>query len=52
MGRALESSGREAAFDLLVADALLTYACETAARTGDVRGQLEDLLRLLGARFG
>ncbi len=52
LGRAVEGKGREAAFDLLVADALLTYACEAAAGARDVGIELEEFLRLLGARFG
>jgi len=48
--RALELPGRdrEAAFHLLSADALLTYACEEALSGPDVRGGLEGLFELIG----
>jgi hypothetical protein len=51
LGTALEEEGRRAAFDLLAADALFTYACEEAARAPDVQLEVEGLLRLLGGRF-
>lgn len=35
---------REAAFQLLAADALLTYACEAAAEQDDVEGALSRVL--------
>lgn len=35
---------RESAFDLLVADALVTYACESALEAGDVEAALEDIV--------
>jgi len=38
---------REAAFHLLVADALLTYACEAATDKEDMEGSLCDLLERL-----
>ncbi len=34
LSRAIEATDRGAALDLLVADALLTYACEAAAEEG------------------
>lgn len=51
--RALASPGRnrEAAFHLLAGDALLTYACETAAEEEDPGKLLGDLLSRLGDRF-
>lgn len=51
--RALQKTGqsRAGAFDLLAADAFLTYACEAAAAGGDVRGSLEALLERIGERF-
>lgn len=36
---------RSAAFHLLAADALLTYACEAAADVPDCQGELEELVR-------
>jgi hypothetical protein len=42
---------REAAFDLLAGDALLTYACEALARADDPGREFEGLLRELGDRF-
>jgi hypothetical protein len=47
---ALDRPGRnrEAAFSLLSADALLTYACEEALSEPDMRGWLEELLELIG----
>lgn len=53
LSRALERPGRirEAAYFLLAADAFFTYACEAAAREGNVRVGLEGLLGLLGDRF-
>ena len=35
---------REAAHQLLAADALITYACEAASEAGDVRGALREAL--------
>ena len=35
---------REAAHQLLAADALITYACEAASEAGDVRGVLREAL--------
>jgi hypothetical protein len=35
---------RESAYDLLVADALLTYACEAALETSDPSARLEELV--------
>ena len=51
--RALECPGRvrAAAFDLLVADAFLTWACEVMAREEDVSSALEALVELLGERL-
>ena len=51
--RALEKTGRNrtAAFDLLAADAFLTYACEAVATDRDVRGSLETLLERIGEKF-
>jgi len=37
---------RESAFDLLAADALLTYACEAALESEDPEGALDALLDL------
>jgi hypothetical protein len=47
LARALSHPGRDrsAAFELLAADALLTYACEEAAREEDVEGALAAILR-------
>lgn len=42
---------RAAAFRLLAADALLTYACEAAAEENRPGETLERLLRDLGDRF-
>ncbi len=42
---------REAAFELLVADALLTYACEMAVREPSAETGLTDILQTLGDRF-
>ncbi|MDZ7779299.1 MAG: hypothetical protein U5R14_05070 [Gemmatimonadota bacterium] len=36
---------RESAFDLLAADALLTYACEAALESADAEGSLLRILR-------
>lgn len=36
---------RESAFDLLAADALLTYACEAALEADDVESALHGILR-------
>lgn len=46
--RALEEPGRvrESAFELLAADALLTYACEAALEAPDADDQLVHLLRV------
>jgi len=35
---------REAAYQLLAADALITYGCEAASEVGDVRGMLHEVL--------
>ncbi len=35
---------REAAYQLLAADALITYGCEAASEAGDVRGVLREVL--------
>ncbi len=53
LSRALGETGqnRAAAFDLLAADAFLTYACEAVAAGGDVRQGLEALLEHIGERF-
>jgi len=53
LSRALEGPGRnrETAFELLAADAFLTYACEAVAQGADVRVGLESLLERLGNRF-
>jgi hypothetical protein len=53
LSRALRKTGRKraAAFDLLAADAFLTYACEAMATGGDVPGSLEALLKRIGERF-
>lgn len=51
--RALGKPGRNrgAAFDLLAADAFLTYACEAGAEEADVRACLTALLEHLRERF-
>jgi hypothetical protein len=51
--RALSRPGRDrgAAFDLLTADAFLTYACEALTEEGDVGRGLETLIGQWGARF-
>jgi hypothetical protein len=51
--RALLRPGRDraAAFDLLAADAFLTYACEGATMEGNVPGALEAILNQVGERF-
>jgi hypothetical protein len=48
--RALETPGRvrSAAFDLLVADAFLTWACEAMAEEADVGSGLERMVEALG----
>lgn len=40
------SSDRDRAFDLLLADALLTYACEAALDEEDVEASLSRILRI------
>jgi hypothetical protein len=47
---ALARSGRDrdGAYALLAADALLTYALEDGAATGDPEGEFRDLLRVAG----
>lgn len=40
---------REAAFHLLAADALLTYACEATAHEPDVEARLRQILERIGA---
>lgn len=49
--RALDRPGRvrSSAFDLLAADAFLTWACEAMAREADVGSGLQALLEGLGA---
>jgi hypothetical protein len=49
---ALPPRSRRAAFRLLAADALLTYACEAAADEPDARGRLEGILARLGRWSG
>jgi hypothetical protein len=51
--RALMRPGRDraAAFDLLAADAFLTYACEEALTERDGQGALRDILTRIGERF-
>jgi len=53
LGKALESPGRNrrAAFDLLVGDAFITYACEAMSRAEEVETGLEALLTGLGERL-
>ena len=41
---------REAAYQLLAADALITYSCEAASEAGDVRGVLLEVFA--GVRTG
>lgn len=41
---------REAAYQLLAADALITYGCEAASEARDVRGALRELF--VGVRSG
>lgn len=49
LDRALTGAGeRKGAFDLLAADALLTYACEAAARCADPEAALLGILRRIG----
>jgi hypothetical protein len=51
--RALAEAGeRRGAFELLAADALLTYACERAASSADPEAELLRILELLGRRHG
>ena len=51
--RALTGSGeRRGAFGLLVADALLTYACESAAGAVDPEVDLLQILERVGRRSG
>ena len=38
---------REAAYQLLAGDALITYACEAASESSDVRGVLREALALV-----
>ena len=45
------SEDRERAFQLLAADAFLTYACEALTDTEDVESGLGNLLARLGAEF-
>jgi hypothetical protein len=40
---------RASAFELLGADALLTYACEAATESDDPTGALEEILRAVAA---
>jgi hypothetical protein len=53
LGRALESPGRNrrAAFDLLVGDAFITYACEALSQAEEAETGLEALLSGLGERL-
>lgn len=46
LDRALENPGRvrSSAFELLTADALITYACEAALETDDPEGAIESLV--------
>ncbi len=39
---------REAAYQLLAADALITYGCEAASEVADVRGVLREVLGRVG----
>ena len=41
---------REAAYQLLAADALITYACEAAAEATDIHGTLGEILHRLRAK--
>ncbi len=41
---AMPGRDREAAYQLLAADALITYACEAASEAVDVRGVLNEVL--------
>jgi hypothetical protein len=53
LARALAGSGeRRGAFDLLAADALLTYACEAAAEAGDPEATLHSLVEQVGRGRG
>ncbi len=51
LGRALLNPGRirKSAFDLLGADALLTYACEAALESPDPASALDEILRKVAA---
>jgi hypothetical protein len=51
--RALDHPGRDrqGAFDLLVGDAFITYACELLAREENPGEGMEELLGTLGKRF-
>ena len=51
--RSLDHPGRdrEGAFDLLVADAFITYACEILCEAEDPEMGMEELLEKLGKRF-
>lgn len=51
LGKARAATGRvrESAFHLLLADALLTYACEAALESQDPAGGLDRVLDALGA---
>jgi len=50
--RSLTAKGKErrAAFDLLAADAFITYACEHAARASDVDSAFVQILDSVGGR--
>jgi hypothetical protein len=52
LGRARARPGRhrESAFDLLAADALVTYACEAAVEGEDIEDGLSRILRTVSAR--
>ena len=53
LDQALAAPGRNrrAAFDLLVGDAFLTYACEALSSREDPEEGLRELLRLVGERL-
>ena len=54
LSRALAEPGkdRDGAFNLLAADALITYACESVAEgEGDIRAGLEDVLDRVGGNY-
>jgi len=53
LSRSKNATGRqrEAAYDLLTADAYITYACELAARSQEVEAELVAVLRSVGGRL-